>query len=257
MSSSKGSSNSNKTAHVMNLLRKSAASAPVQSEVSEGSISTASSAPASTPSATPQTPPIITALNADAEVSSQIKAALTEALEEEAHAVQPSTPPQHIPPSVPKPEAVSSEAPVAAPEEVSIHTSEIPPASIADAPISAPSENTFDAPAAPDAHSLSEADAQLSSQTDSAPDDTVLINAVWELTDEKVDKYIHLLGLCPCKRCRNDVLAITLSNLLPKYVVMSRSEFQLRYDMYSNRYDSEITSQLLRACQEVQKHPRH
>ena len=74
MASSKGSSNSNKTAHVMNLLRKS--NSPLDAPTDEAE---ASAAPAP---AAPQAP-IITALNADSEVSTQIRDALSDALAEE------------------------------------------------------------------------------------------------------------------------------------------------------------------------------
>lgn len=255
MSSSKGNSNSNKTAHVMNLLRKSNPSAPAQSEASDQPVSAASAASAAPatpapPPPAPQTPPIITALNADAEVSSQIRAALTEALEEEERAAaQASAQAEHHP--VPTPEPKPAASPEPAPTEVSAPITQAPPAPEAAAPATKIEVST--APAQP----ASDTAQQLPPEESNHADDSVLINTVQELTNDKADKYIRLFGLCSCKRCRNDVLAIALNHLPPQYVVMSRSEFQLRYDMYSNRYDGEITSQLLRACQEVMDHPRH
>ena len=94
MPSSKGSSNSNKTAHVMNLLRKNAP-APHAAPASEvpapapapapaaAPVSAPAAQPAPAPAPAPQTAPIITALNADSEISLQIRDALEEELARE------------------------------------------------------------------------------------------------------------------------------------------------------------------------------
>ena len=82
MSPPKGNSNSSKTAHVMNLLRKSnpAPAAPKdQIEEQPDQSPAPSSIPAPAPAPAPQLAPILTALNADAEIASQIRDALAEA----------------------------------------------------------------------------------------------------------------------------------------------------------------------------------
>ncbi len=88
-------------------------------------------------------------------------------------------------------------------------------------------------------------------------DEAELINVIQQLVDEKADKYIQLFGLCDCPRCRRDVMALTMNQLPSRYVVMPPWEFKIRADMYSNRYSSEITAQLLWACKTVMDHPRH
>ena len=84
-----------------------------------------------------------------------------------------------------------------------------------------------------------------------------LFNIMQLLAEEKADKYIKMFGLCDCKRCRQDVLALTLNEISTKYVVMPRSELTIRNDMYRSHYDGEITVQILRACQKVMENPRH
>ena len=108
MSPPKGNSNSSKTAHVMNLLRKSNPTPSSSQEPMEGQpeqSSAPASAPASTPAPAPQLAPILTALNADAEIASQIRDALAEALEEEETTLPPSvpTPPLTFNPEPPAP----------------------------------------------------------------------------------------------------------------------------------------------------------
>lgn len=316
MSSSKGTSNSNKTAHVMNLLRKSnptppqaeaaptAAAEPVQ-QGTPAPAAPQSAAPTPAPAA--QVPPIITALNADAEVSAQIKDALSEALAQEEAAIaaendhvvtahnaqepgdvekaqftapaQPSPASEHTQvPQVPEiPYEPQTEAPVQQAHEsesapstqetgageesqftapaqfspVSEHTqvpqtSEIPYEPQTEAPVQQIHE---DEPA----HSAQETGAVAESD----PNEPVLINVMEYLVEEMADKYIKLFGLCTCPRCRKDVIALALNELHPQYIVMPQYEFNIQSDMYSNRYTSEITAQLLRACRVVTDNPRH
>ena len=237
MSSSKGTSNSNKTAHVMNLLRKSdpvpvqpqadpAAPLPPGAPVSQEAAASRAAQPA----------PIITALHADAEVSSQIRAALTQALEEGPPAPVEEEPPA---PAVEGPPAPAVEG---------------PPAPVVEGP-PAPAVEEPPAPAVeePPAPAVEEPPAPAVEE----PEGPVLINVMEQLAEVLADKYIRLFGLCTCERCRRDVLALTLNELPPRYQVMPMQEFKLRSDMYLNRYGGEITSQLLRACQTVMTAPRH
>ena len=77
------------------------------------------------------------------------------------------------------------------------------------------------------------------------------------LAEEKADQYMTLFGLCRCSRCRNDVLALALNQLPPKYVVMPVRELTPRLSIYEGRFNSAVTAQILRACKEVLEHPRH
>ena len=236
MSSPKGNSNSNKTAHVMNLLRKSnptpppaddpveeVATAPVPSAAPVAPAAPAAPAPAAAP-----IPPIITALNADVEISSQIRDALEQELMAEV-APEPPAPPQPKQESIPEPEPV--------PES---------PAPASGAKLSQ--------------DEIEKMLAGFAAESEPEPqpmDDSEFFNVMHRLTEEKADRYISMFGLCDCKRCRQDVIALALNGLAPKYVVMPPAEMTVRSDMYSVRHSGEITAQLLHACREVMEHPRH
>lgn len=271
MSSSKGSSNSNKTAHVMNLLRKNTPQPPADS---------AAATQAPPPAApVPQTPPILTALHADAEVSSQIRDALQEALAEEESiptaqqsplptqppvvhpADAPAAPPvsevEAEPPSVP---TVDIPAPVAG-DSLAVPTPATPPipeSVTAHDPAIDPMVEPIQSSAPPQAEALEPSTSDTSATESTAcSDDSVLINVMARLAEDKADKYIKLFGLCTCERCKRDVIALALNTLPAKYVVMPEWEFSIRFDMYANRYSSELTAELLRACKEVMDNPRH
>ncbi len=285
MSSSRGTSNSNKTAHVMNLLRKNTPqppSDPVDAEHPPVAATPAStSASASTSAPAPQTPPIITALHADAEVSSQIRDALTEALEQEESlssqqqaslvphpAAAPAPDITADPPAPILEEASPSDFveaspaemfshPAPAPETVSVQAPEVAPA-VPQPPVPETAQKPEVLPAEKTPETVPDAPAQdVSSAAEPPADDAILINIMERLAEEKADKYIHLFGLCTCQRCRKDVIALALNTLPAQYAVMPEWEYSIRADMYAKRYSSDLTAELLRACKVVMDNPRH
>ena len=88
-------------------------------------------------------------------------------------------------------------------------------------------------------------------------DDLTYINVMQTLVEEKAPRYIEMFGLCPCKRCATDVVALTLNNLVPKYVVMTKQDMIPMLTVYEGRFNSTIFAQLTRACKTVMDNPRH
>ena len=261
--------NSSKTEHVMNLLRKSGSTETPRQAVAEENATAAASASKATPR---NKLPILTALNADVEVSSKIKDALESALlieeatpspvatldmyaetdEPEIPAPAPKAPPTPVEVAAPVPQ------PAAVPAAESASGGKLSQDEI-ERMLRAMVEETESAPAAAPAPTPAPAPvpepAPISEPEDE--DRAELFNIMQLLAEEKADKYIKMFGLCDCKRCRQDVLALTLNEISTKYVVMPRAELTIRNDMYRSHYDGEITVQILRACQKVMENPRH
>ena len=289
--------NSSKTEHVMNLLRKSGSTETPRQAVAEENATAAASASKATPR---NKLPILTALNADVEVSTKIKDALESALlieeatpspvatldmyaetdEPEIPAPAPKAPPTPVEVAAPVPQPAPApvaaapvvETPAPAPTPVEVPAPVPQPAAVPAAEsasggklsqdeiermLRAMVEETESAPAAaPAPPPVPEpAPAPISEPEDE--DRAELFNIMQLLAEEKADKYIKMFGLCDCKRCRQDVLALTLNEISTKYVVMPRAELTIRNDMYRSHYDGEITVQILRACQKVMENPRH
>ena len=289
--------NSSKTEHVMNLLRKSGSTETPRQAVAEENATAAASASKATPR---NKLPILTALNADVEVSSKIKDALESALlieeatpspvatldmyaetdEPEIPAPAPKAPPTPVEVAAPVPQPAPApvaaapvvETPAPAPTPVEVPAPVPQPAAVPAAEsasggklsqdeiermLRAMVEETESAPAAAPAPAPvpEPAPAPISEPEDE--DRAELFNIMQLLAEEKADKYIKMFGLCDCKRCRQDVLALTLNEISTKYVVMPRAELTIRNDMYRSHYDGEITVQILRACQKVMENPRH
>ncbi len=250
-------SKTSKTARVMNLLSKKQDTAPA-AETEE------TSDPAS---ASASLPPIISSLAPDAAVSVQIKSALEDALEEELNAsgtpAEPAPPaaasaaphapaavsPAEAPASVeaPVPAAPVEELPVsAAPEEPpvvsAVPVEEAAPSPVEEPPVSVPVQST--PPAAFDS-SLE------------AVNHSTYINVMQVLVEEKAEKYAKMFGLCTCHQCMDDVKALALNHLPPKYVVMDVGDRIPKLTFYEGQYSSDITAQLLKACEVVYRRPHH
>ena len=91
----------------------------------------------------------------------------------------------------------------------------------------------------------------------SPTEDISYTNIMQTLVEEKAPRYIKMFGLCTCKHCEADVKALTLSNLVPKYVVLSKQDMIPMLTVYEGRYNSTIIAQLTRSCKTVMDHPHH
>jgi len=83
------------------------------------------------------------------------------------------------------------------------------------------------------------------------------INVMQRLVEEKADKYIKMFNLCNCPRCRVDVIALTLTHLPAKYVVVKGTETVPMLTVYEGNYSARIISEIMNSCKTVMENPRH
>ena len=88
-------------------------------------------------------------------------------------------------------------------------------------------------------------------------EDITYINVIQALVEDKVDKYIKQFKMCTCRRCRTDVVALALTTLPAKYIVVPEHESVPMLSIYESRYGAAVTAQLIAACQKVSANPRH
>ena len=289
MATSKKSAKGNKTAHVLNLL--TAPDAPREGasagEEAAAEPSTEQAAPAA--HSRPLLPPILeVAQSNDDSLAQQIQQALEEELEgaSEAEDAAPAAeqPAQSVveevspvateqipaapapsggeldqeepekvltavaPAGEPKPEPAPAPAP--APSGGKMSQDEIEKLLAAGSPAEAPKPEPAPAPAPPSAEPAPQPTAE-------EEEDVTYTNVMQVLVEEKAPRYIQKFGLCPCKHCEADVKALTLSNLVPKYVVLSKLDRIPMLTVYEGRYSTTIFAQLTRACKVVMDHPHH
>ncbi len=284
MASSKKNAKGSKTAHVLNLL--TAPGAPKEGPSAAGEPTAEGAETAAAPSR-PLLPPILEVAQAnDDNLSQQIQQALEEEL---ADSAEPAPPPQPILEEVP-PMAV--EQPVAeqtsqtpAPSGGKMSQEDIEKMlAAANAPAQEPAPVPEPAPAAPSGGKMSQEDIEKMLAAANAPaqepapapepapvaskptppppapaedEDVSYINIMQVLVEEKAPAYIKKFGLCTCKQCEADVKALTLTNLVPKYVVLSKLDRIPMLTVYEGRFNSTVFAQLTRACKVVMDHPHH
>lgn len=77
------------------------------------------------------------------------------------------------------------------------------------------------------------------------------------MVEEKLDEVWRDMDCCKCKMCRDDIIALSLNKLSPKYVATKEGELYGRAVEYTNEKNVEIISQLIHAIKTVSKNPRH
>ncbi len=258
---SKGNSKSNKTAHVLNLLTDST-----------GPSETGAAARQSQPPA-PVPAPAAPAVDNEA-VSENIRSALEEELLAQLEAEEAAAPaPQPEP--VPEPEPQVEMEPIPEPEPEFIpavfEQMEAPvPASIPEPdpesiPVPQPMPD-HDPEAFPEPQPMPEPEPEAIPEPQPEPEPeeeanpmerVTYLNIMQALVENKVDDYMRLHGMCACPRCRTDVVALTLTSLPAKYIVIPENEGVPMLTLYENRYSTAVSAQLMSACQKVAAHPRH
>lgn len=82
------------------------------------------------------------------------------------------------------------------------------------------------------------------------------------LMEEEVKRVVERLlknrdDICICDRCKLDIIAITLNNIKPKYVVTEKGEVFARIDMLNYQYDADIAMEAMKAIKIVKENPNH
>ena len=246
---SKKNDKSTKTAHVLNLL------APSHEEPPAAPVEEGQPAPPPAPSR-PLTPPILeVAKNNDEQLAGQIQNALAEELEElEAQAAPPPPPP--APPAPPPPPPAPAPEPVAVPEP---EPEPEPVPEPAPAPPPAPEPVPVPEPVPePEPEPVPEPEPEPVPEPEPEDgEDFICVNVMEALVESKALRYINMFGLCECPRCVSDVKALTLTNLVPKYVVIPKTEVAPMLTVYETRYNTTIFAQLTQACKAVMENPHH
>jgi competence protein ComFB len=67
----------------------------------------------------------------------------------------------------------------------------------------------------------------------------------------------NLEGVCTCEQCVNDMKALALNNLKPKYVVTHQGEVYSKVGQLHIQSETDIIKEIASACEVVKKRPRH
>ncbi|MCI8285614.1 MAG: late competence development ComFB family protein, partial [Firmicutes bacterium] len=88
-------------------------------------------------------------------------------------------------------------------------------------------------------------------------DDYVFVNVAEELVRSKVTSLMQSNNMCTCSRCTNDVVALTLNKVPPKYVVTHKGILYARINACLPQYQTDLVTAISEACLTVKNHARH
>lgn len=70
-------------------------------------------------------------------------------------------------------------------------------------------------------------------------------------------QYLKQYDVCMCSRCQADVMALILTRLPAKYVVVDESSTAPIIGFYENKFKVRILTEIIKACMDVKENPRH
>jgi len=77
--------------------------------------------------------------------------------------------------------------------------------------------------------------------------------AVFNMLDEVLQK----MDICTCEKCINDIVAIALNNLPPKYIATETGELYSKVNTLIRQFRVDIIAAITKAAGIVKRNPRH
>lgn len=99
--------------------------------------------------------------------------------------------------------------------------------------------------------------AEEAGPADEAKPDYATLNVMEQLVKAQVPQYVKQFGHCDCDRCVADVVALTLTHLPAKYVVVNQSAISPLMNFYEKRYAGQIVVEITKAAMVVREFPHH
>ncbi len=88
-------------------------------------------------------------------------------------------------------------------------------------------------------------------------DSHALVSVMEYIVKLKLEEYMEDFSICGCKRCKADVIALTLTNLPSKFVVTDADNISPLLNFYENKYLGQVAVELTKACMRVSEVPHH
>ena len=82
-------------------------------------------------------------------------------------------------------------------------------------------------------------------------------NIMETLVIDEVNRCINNLDMCTCPTCRNDLIALTLNALPPKYVNTEKGAALSKVQRLSVDFQAQVITGIASAAEIVKKYPRH
>lgn len=83
------------------------------------------------------------------------------------------------------------------------------------------------------------------------------VNVMEEIVKYNALPLMESLGVCTCQHCVNDVIALSLNQMPPRYVVTEKGTLFTKASAYESQHSVDILSAIAKACMQVKNSPRH
>ena len=83
------------------------------------------------------------------------------------------------------------------------------------------------------------------------------VNVMESIVEETLDSMSGILDCCLCEQCRNDIIAFALNNLPTRYVVTESGGLISKADTMRTQHTADVRTNIIRAAQIINQHPRH
>lgn len=85
----------------------------------------------------------------------------------------------------------------------------------------------------------------------------LLINVSEVLVHDKLREIMERMNVCMCATCANDIAALSLNTLPPKYITTVAGKQFAQLSIYKKQYETDVISAITKACVRVKAGPRH
>lgn len=85
----------------------------------------------------------------------------------------------------------------------------------------------------------------------------IYMNVMETFVKEVIVDYMKQYAPCLCNHCIVDTMALALTNLPSKYIVVKKGSLSPLLHMYRQKYSAQISTEVLKACLSVAKFPHH
>ena len=85
----------------------------------------------------------------------------------------------------------------------------------------------------------------------------IFVNVAEEIVRSKVPAIMEESNMCTCERCTNDVVALALNKIPPRYVVTRKGKLYARINACLPQYQADLLEAIVNACNTVKTNTRH
>ncbi|MEA4987080.1 MAG: late competence development ComFB family protein [Anaerovorax sp.] len=85
----------------------------------------------------------------------------------------------------------------------------------------------------------------------------VFVNIIEEFVKNECPSLMSKMEVCSCNKCKNDVIALALNHLPPKYVVTRKGYLLSKLLAYEKQYKADVLAAVTNACIQVKSMPHH